>query len=415
MFTLPEFVENNRAPEGGIHVIDGGDIQASTWQSSLRRPYLAEDGRVYVDVFKGQKIATDASGKTVHNEDGTVIYRPDYEPQLVSERVGRGLPVLHVDNATTLRRDQWRQLDSAVETAARARLRAWADLRAANTKGGFDAMATPILEYETMTDPGRAINSMDGIAEGDNFAPSFVLQGMPLPITHCDFFMTSRQLAVSRARGGQGQDLIRAEVAARRVAELIEMTLIGLTPGVQYGVSAEYPNTSKVWGYTNHPDRITKSDLTSSATLLSAIATTAGGTMVGEVLDMVEKAYAQNFYGPFMLYVSTTYDRLLDNDLKPNSDRTIRNRIKEIEAIQDIKRLDYLTTDTMLLVQMTADVAEAINGMEITTLQWETKGGMQLNFKVMGIQVPRIRGSYIRRADGTTDTVAGIVHGTTGG
>jgi hypothetical protein len=54
---------------------------------------------------------------------------------------------------------------------------------------------------------------------------------------------------------------------------------------------------------------------------------------------------------------------------------------------------------------MTSDVARAINGMDITTVQWETQGGMRVNFKVMAIQVPQIRSDFNGRT--------GIVHATT--
>jgi len=57
------------------------------------------------------------------------------------------------------------------------------------------------------------------------------------------------------------------------------------------------------------------------------------------------------------------------------------------------------------MVQMTSDVARAINGMPITTVQWESAGGMRLNFKVMAIQVPQIRSDY--------DGNSGICHATT--
>jgi len=46
---------------------------------------------------------------------------------------------------------------------------------------------------------------------------------------------------------------------------------------------------------------------------------------------------------------------------------------------------------TLIMVQMTSDVARAVDGMGITTVQWPSKGGMQLNFKVMCIQVPQLR------------------------
>ena len=68
-----------------------------------------------------------------------------------------------------------------------------------------------------------------------------------------------------------------------------------------------------------------------------------------------------------------------------------------IEGINGVRRLDFFTPSTpfqLLLVQMTPDVARAVNGMDITTVQWESKGGMQLNFKVMCIQVPQLRADY---------------------
>jgi hypothetical protein len=48
----------------------------------------------------------------------------------------------------------------------------------------------------------------------------------------------------------------------------------------------------------------------------------------------------------------------------------------------------------MIMVQMTPDVARAVNGMDITTVQWESVGGMRLNFKVMAIQVPQLRADH---------------------
>jgi len=43
--------------------------------------------------------------------------------------------------------------------------------------------------------------------------------------------------------------------------------------------------------------------------------------------------------------------------------------------------------------------------MPITTVQWESQGGMRLNFKVMAIQVPQLRADY--------SSQSGIAHGTT--
>lgn len=385
----------------------GGD--AVGWAPSLRRPYL-ENGRVWVDVPIGQKGVTDAQGQPVLNSLGQPIMRTEYEPQLVADRVRHGLPCLNVDNATALRKDQWILLDQTVLTAARARLRLWADLRAAVTYGGFDGMANPVLEHEIVNDPGEAIMDMEGLAEGRSFQPSYDLQGMPLPITHSDFWMSERFLAASRSKG-QPQDVVRAEMAGRRVGELIERTAIGTVAGPAYGDLATYLSASKVYGLINHPDRITKTDLTASASM------TPDG-FVNQVIAMRELAYANNFFGPFMLYVSTNYDAKLDHDYVTGTPAqglaapsgTIRDRVGRIDGINGVRRLDYLSGDVLVLVQMTPDVVQAVNGLELTLVQWEAMAGLKKCFKVMAIQVPRIRSVII---SGTTTRKTGIVHATT--
>ena len=238
----------------------------------------------------------------------------------------------------------------------------------------------------------------------------FTLQGMPLPITHCDFFVSKRFLAASKRNAGRGADTIRAEMAARRVGENIEQTCIGTQTGTVYGLSTDYANTSQVEGYVNSTDRITRTGIT-------APSGSNGTTILTEWLDHRDDLYQQNFYGPYQVYVATSYDQFLDDEFKTNSDKSLRQRLLAIENIRGIKRLDYLTTSgTVLWVQMGQEI-QAVNGMEVTTVQWESKGGMQLNFKVMGIQVPRIRSVQVNTST-TGIASAGtakspILHGTT--
>ena len=50
----------------------------------------------------------------------------------------------------------------------------------------------------------------------------------------------------------------------------------------------------------------------------------------------------------------------------------------EIDGIMGIKRLDFLTSGfQIILVQLDSETAQAVNGMELTTLQWPTQGGMK--------------------------------------
>lgn len=411
MFNLDTFIANGASAPGqvGVQMLQGSD--AITFDPGLLRPYRDERGHVWVDVTTGIKPRRDEKGQLVLNRGGGIQYERVLEPQLVMDRVRAGMPVLNINNALTLRKDQWIQLDAVALTAARARTRAYADLRAANVLGGFDGMATPILEHEVMNDPGEAIVDMDGLSEGRSFSPTFGLLGMPLPLTHSSFFLSSRFLASSRTKG-QPADTTRAEVAGFRVGEMIERMTIGNVTAFQYGISTDYETTSKVYGYLTHPDRIQFSGLQASASFTPE-------TFYNNVIAMRERAYSNNFFGPFMLYVSTAYDAKLDQLFKTDTSNyptgeTTRAMVRKIDGITDVRRLDYLGGDVILLVQMTQEVCRAINGMEIMTVQWETKGGMQLNFKVMGIQVPQIRSRYITGTGGETGTtkVAGIVHGT---
>lgn len=354
----------------------------------MLRPYFDDDG---------QRVVTMNTGRFEWNDELKQM-APVLEKHRISELMNNGIHT-PVYNATSLRKDEWIQMDQVVLKAARSRLKAWSDLAAANTYR-VPGMNKTILEHETMNDPGEAVVDMDGISDARGDAPLFQLEGLPLPITHSDFYFGARKLATSR-NSGTPLDLAMAEAAGRRVAEQVEKTLIGTVTGLTYGTASNYGRTPSVYGYTNFTNRITKTNMT-------APDGTNGPSVLTSWLALRELLYAANFYGPFMAYVSSDYDQYLDNLFSTTepSAGTLRSRLLEIDGINGIRRLDYLTdTFTVILVQMTSDVARAVNGMDLTTVQWESKGGMQLNFKVMCIWVPQLRADYSGNC--------GIAHGTT--
>lgn len=367
-------------------------LAGTHFDPGLLRPFIDRKGRKVVMVNTGQMSYNKESGR----------HEPMYQKRLVSELIANGMwsPVF---NATALRKQEWVLLDSVVLKAARARLRAWADLAGSNSFGGFNGMSRTVLEHETMSDPGEAVVDMDGLTEGRSDRPRYDLKGLPLPITHSDFWFSSRQLAVSR-NTGTPLDATMAEAAGRRVAEMVEKTTIGSITGTGLSkVGSLLSENPQVYGYTNFPSRITKTDLTVPD------GTNADDT-VADVLEMRNALYNNNRFGPFMLYHSNDWDQFMDGDYILTggnvATQTLRERLKAIEGIQDVRRLDFLTdTFTLLMVQMTADVARAVIGMDMTTVQWESSGGMRLNFKVMCIHVPQLRADF----NGST----GILHATT--
>lgn len=399
MFVSPtDFVLNGQAsgPVGQLM----SDIQ---FDVGLMRPYFDEEGNSCVLVNTHKKAPRKGTdGQLIQNSDGTAKQFPVYEKRLIADLAWNHGMMKLVQNATVLTKEQWVTLTNIVKTAYLSRLRAWKDLMAASSYGGFDGMSTMMLEYQTMSDPGEAVVDFDGMTEGRNDAPLFKLEGLPLPITHGDFFFSERQLAISR-KGGTGLNTRMVTAVTRRIAETVERTLIGTVAGPTLGSSAggaagiPYGRTPSVYGYRNHPARITSATMTRPTT---------GGwspdVLVTQVLAAIELLRAQNFFGPFMIYTSTDWDKYLDNDYYKTTTsgavaptKTLRQRVREIDEVTDIRRLDFFTsTFEMLIISMTPDVVQAVNGMDVNVIQWPSMGGMRTNFKVMCIQAPLITPDY---------------------
>lgn len=373
MFTT-DFILNGKGHGDVGSVIQ--PVGGNRFDPGMHRPYFDEaTGRACVTINTGRHTW----------DDKTKMMKPVFEQIEIRDLRDAGIesPVF---NATSLEKLQWVRLDSVVQAAVRQRLRAWGDLMAASPYGGFNGMAKTILEHQTTNDPGEALVDMDGLSEGRTDSRKYQLEGIPLPITHSNFHYNRRELEISRS-SGIPMNVRDAEAAGRRIAEKLENTVIGQTVGMDFGDSTQYSRASKVYGYTNYPDRAT-------TTLTTPLGTNPEAT-VDDVLEMRDALYDNGFYGPFMIYHSRDWDRFLDNDYARlggnNANMTLRDRIRRIEGVSDVRRLDFFTgTFQMIMIEMTSNVAQAVNGMDINTLQWETMGGMRLHFKVMCIQVPRI-------------------------
>lgn len=363
---------------------------------SMNRPFLDERGRKCVVLPTGEMIYNNAAGQ----------YVPKWKKHTIKELRENGLdnPVW---NATTMRVRDWIDMDRSVVRAVRQPLVAWSDLMSRAGTGGFNGMMKLTHEYEAMTDPGEAIKDMDAISEGRTDAPLFILKSIPLPITHSSFWFSRRRLDVSR-NSNTPLSTVMAEASARRIGEMVERTTIGTETGLTFGTQTAgygtHTGTSTEYGYTNFPYRITKTDLT----------TPTGSNpeaVLQDVLEMIQLMQDNGFYGPFVLYHSNSYSQWLNNDYfrtgSTSAVRSLRDRLKEAGGvIEEIKLLPFLTSGyQLLLVQHDRQYMEAINGMDITTLQWESKGGMQLNFRVLAIWVPLFKSPY--------SGVAPIIHATT--
>jgi len=303
------------------------------------------------------------------------------------------LIAIPTQNATaTLRKEEWKVLDDAIVIAAKERLRVVADLRGRGLTYNIpNGMGKTVLETESMSDITRATISMDPARESEGDRPEFDLTSLPLPVIHKDFYFNARQVATSR-NSGAGIDTTTAQLAARRVAEEAEKLTLGVLPAFGYGGGT-------IYGLTNFPSRVTSTSLTAPTETGWTPQTT-----IQELLAMRQASEDNHHYGPWSLYTSPAWDQYLDDDYSTlKGDITLRQRVTAINGIGAVTTLDYLTGFQMILVQMTSDVIRMVIGMDVTTVQWETHGGMRLNFKVMAIMVPQLRADF----NGQT----GIIHG----
>jgi hypothetical protein len=328
------------------------------------KPYFNEHGKPVVSVFVGNSV-----------EDLQDINCYREEP---------------VTNAQ-LRYDEWRALDDAVIEVAEDRLVGFSDLR----KYGLvhtlnNAMGTTVLTWEEMSDAMEAFISIDPVRRGNNDAVDFAAKHIPIPIIHSDFQISKRVLTESRNRGN-GVDTINAERAARKVSEKLEDMLFGSTTLLTYGGGAIYT-------YLTHPDINTVS-FSSAGEYWDASGKTAA-EILADVVSMKQASLDDKHHGPWILYVPGNYETTLDNDYSTSgqSTQTIRDRILKIKGILDVVVVDKLADDTVLLVQMKKDTVDLVDGMPMQTVQWAIEGGFVGKYKVMTIQIPRVKSDYNNRS-----------------
>lgn len=287
-----------------------------------------------------------------------------------------------------LRKDEWKLLDDKVVEVARTRLVAVKDLMDYGLSTSIpNALGITQVDYERASDMSAAEVSMNGVTQGNNDRILFDLKSTPLPIIHKDFQINIRALASSRNKG-MPLDTMQAALAARLVSEKVEAMVFA-------GYSAINLGGATIYGYTTATNRNTGS-------VTATWATATGEQMVTDVLRMIDASTGDNMFGPWGLYVPQAVFNRLGNDYKAASDKTIISRMMEIEGLKFVRPTTNLSGTNIILVQLTSDVVDMLDGLQPTTLQWDEQGGMVTKFKVMAIMAPRIRDDY--------NSQSGIVH-----
>ena len=292
-------------------------------------------------------------------------------------RVSGGLNINALRTNTVLRKDEWKEMDDEVVQISRYEMIGVEDLVSRGlVKNLKNGLGTTVLEYEDISDMTDATMDMAADTLPDKDRVKFSVGYLPLPITHHGFDISARMLESSRTRG-ESLDVTQVGISARKVSELVEKTL--------YTGSSTYTfGGGTVHGYMTHGSRVTGS--------LTANWDDSVGDVMTDVHAMIAALRAVKKYGPYALYVPGNFEGALDEDYVTTTATTItvRQRIEQIQSIEFVKSAHYLTADNVVLVELKPSTVRMVIGMQPTTVEWQTMGGLVSHYKVMAIMVPQI-------------------------
>ena len=282
-------------------------------------------------------------------------------------------------NNALLRYEEWLDIDRVVIEAAVDRLIGFSDLMSRGLVHNLGSIGLTVSQWDRASDITEANVSMSGVTEGQEDTVEFEEEGVPVPVVHKDWRLNLRRLEASRLTG-ESLDTMMARMSGRIVAEKSEDILFA-------GASVK-ASSKNLYGYTNHPSR-NPVDMAKQWTANNCTA----AEILADVQAMLAAARADNYFGPFTLYIPGEYEGKLDDDYDTTTatGRTIRERILQLSGIKEIKVADRLSNHNVVLVQLTADVVDVAIAQDINTVQWEAKGGMELHFKTFAVWAPRIK------------------------
>lgn len=337
-----------------------------------KRPYIATAGR-----NEGQPVITVNTGRK--DAKGQPVY---------GEKV--------VANAQ-LRKDEWVDLEDQILESARERLVVVDDLQSAGLTYNVGGLGTIISEWEAASEITDAEITMDGETVTDKDRQEFELQGTPIPIIGKRFTIGERMLMASRQRGAS-LDVTTGTEAGRAVARASEDLVF---KGGRIGSTGSQGSNYQVYGLTTFPGRATATiqDWTDDASVT-------GKDIVEDVLSLVQVLETQNrHYGPFNLYIPGEYAYRMREDYKPDtsSDKTVQERLEDINAISAVRVSDRLSKGNVVLVQMERSVLDLGVASDVTTVNWNSGSGFSHHYMTYSAWAPRFKQSY----DGHT----GIMHG----
>lgn len=308
------------------------------------------------------------------NEDGT----PKFKSQLVGQA-----------NASTLLRDEWKYIDSAIGVARQKKM---AFVNWLVSKGCVidipNGLGVTQYEWQNIGSLSGADLSMDGLKQGDTDRVEYSSATMPLPIISKNWRLNLRYLEESR-RKGMPMDTYFMSETARIVAQFTENMMINGTGNFKYAGDTLY-------GLLDSPNVEAMTAGNGLFTVAWDDATATGSGILKDLLAMVRKQNDNLHYGPFSLWLPQKYQTALALDYSTDYKGTIAMRLMETGTLSDINYSDYFKQDSsnkdrIVLIDANKENIAVVRGMEFRDFEWNSLGGWVMEHKVAGIYAPLIR------------------------
>lgn len=280
---------------------------------------------------------------------------------------------------TKLPEDAWDLIDNTIAQVATRRTQAIDRLQNANLiNRNVDDYALT-YNWDLISDTDDAEQSMSGHTRTSEDTEDFDQDGVPLVVTSKDFRIADRKLNAIQA-GRVSVDTHIVSQKTRKVVEKLEDTLFN-------GAGITYQGNS-VNGLIGFSDAANPTGITGSWDSNS-------GSIYEDVKAIRDAIKAQHYYGPFTLFVdSDTYSAMDIPDPEGSGDLELLDRVEGISAIEEVVEADVLSSGQGVMAQLTPDVIELAQQMDIQTIEWQSGDKLVNLYKVMSIMSPAIKSDY---------------------
>lgn len=247
---------------------------------------------------------------------------------------------------------------------------------------------------------GEVRRQMNPEGRGSTGLQDITYSGLPLYATVGNFSLGLRFLLEAQ-RAGMPLDVSYAGQLVRRMNESFEDAAIkGVTDD---GVNLLSFDGKTVPGLLNAPSAQNYQYLAGAGTGTPRPwdnpAKTGFEIIDGDVLAMVKLLQSKNQFGPYTLFLNTSYGLQLNRPYNsPYASDTILGRLGKLQtgSFTGIKVVvaDRLPADRIALVQMTPSTGKMLIGQQPTSVSWASDSGFSTEWLIVGCIVPQFRADY---------------------